>query len=114
MEETILNEIISDLGINFVDTDKNVLSNILNDVIEDALYIANRKHKTDKDNQIALLKSNIKKAVKAIYLQRGTEDVKSNTESGINNTYDNAIDTMQQDIVKQGKRLIIWVNKLED
>lgn len=107
MKETIKNEIIADLGALYTVSDATVLSNILDDVITDALYVSNRRYKSDNDNQLTILKSNIKKAVKTIYLQRGTEDVSQETQSGLNKTYDVAIETMKRDIIRENKRILI-------
>lgn len=104
--DDLLEEIIADLADNYRN-DEDVLSSLLDDVINDALSISNRKFKSDKESQILILKSNIKKATKAIYLQRGTEDVSSSSESGISNTYDKVIETMTLDIIRQGKRILI-------
>lgn len=106
MVDKILNEIIEDLADNYRE-DKNVLTSLLDDVIDDALSMSNRKFKSDKDNQLLILKSNIKKAVKTIYLQRGTEDTSSNSQSGMSNTYDKAMETMLNDIIRQNKRVMI-------
>ncbi len=105
LKNNILNEIISDLGDNFVSTDNAVLTSIMNDVITSALYVSNRR--VESESNLNLLKDNIKKATKTIYLRRGTEDVTSNSSSGLNNTYDNAIQTMTSDIIKQNKRVLI-------
>lgn len=104
MRNSILNEIKEDLSDNYRNDD-NVLSAILDDVITDALMISNRGHKLDVDNQLSILKSNIKKAVKTIYLQRGTEDVKSNGQNGLSNAYVSAVEEMGKDILRQNKRL---------
>lgn len=104
MKEEILEEIIEDLADNYR-KDEEVLVSLLDDVIEDALSMSNRKFKLDKDNQLLILKSNIKKAVKSIYLQRGIEDVSSNSANGESNTYEKVMDTMLNDIIKQNKRL---------
>lgn len=106
MVDKILNEIIEDLADNYRE-DKNVLTSLLDDVIDDALSMSNRKFKSDKDNQLLILKSNIKKAVKTIYLQRGTEDTSSSSQSGMSNTYDKAMETMLNDIIRQNKRVMI-------
>lgn len=105
LKNNILNEIISDLGDNYVSTDNAVLRSIMNDVITSALYVSNRR--VESESNLNLLKDNIKKATKTIYLRRGTEDVTSNSSSGLNNTYDNAIQTMTSDIIKQNKRVLI-------
>ena len=106
MENMILNEIIAELGEMYSTADNSVLRSIITDVITDALYVSNRQHKSDKDYQLSILKSNIKKAVKTIYLQRGTEDVTSETQNGISKSYDIAMETMKQDIIRQNKRLL--------
>lgn len=107
MITTIQNEIIAELGDMYDATDSAVLYDILDDVITDALYVSNRQYKSNRDDQLTILKSNIKKATKTIYLQRGTEDVTSETQSGISKTYDIAMETMKQDIIRQNKRLLI-------
>ena len=106
MKTKILNEIIKDLADNYR-KDGDVLNDLLDDVIVDALSMSNRKYKSDIDNQLLILKSNIKKAVKTIYLQRGAEDVSSKSESGQSNTYDSSMETMQKDILRQSKRIMI-------
>ena len=103
MRDTILAEIIADLGENYSVSDSTVLASLLDDCIVDALNLSNR---TNTNNNLSLLKSNIKKAVKTIYLQRGVEDVYSNSQSGLSNTYSKAIDDMLQDIIKQNKRVL--------
>ncbi|MBR0471707.1 MAG: hypothetical protein IJI98_03295 [Methanosphaera sp.] len=107
MITTIQNEIIAELGDMYDATDSAVLYDILDDVITDALYVSNRQYKSNRNDQLTILKSNIKKATKTIYLQRGTEDVTSETQSGISKTYDIAMETMKQDIIRQNKRLLI-------
>lgn len=106
MKETIKAEIIAELGDLYDSNDASVLNAILEDTITDALYVSNRRNKILED-QLTILKSNIKKAVKTIYLQRGTEDVSSENQSGISKTYDIAIETMKQDIIRENKRLLI-------
>ncbi len=107
MKNTILQEIIDDLDVLYKDDDDEVLESLLEDVIRDALFISNRQYKKDSDNQLRILKSNIKKAVKTIYLQRGAEDVMSEGLAGISSTYGNAIEMMEKDILRQNKRLFI-------
>ena len=101
--EDVFNEIVADLADNYVSTDESVLKNILSDVIEDALSVSNRVY---SENNLQILKSNIKKATKSIYLLRGVEDVKSNSQSGLSNTYDNVMETMMWDIIRQNKRVL--------
>ena len=102
MYENILDEIIADLADNYRD-DEEVLGNILQDTITNALFLSNRKN-TEQD--VGLLKPEIKKAVKSIYLQRGAEGSKSLSEQGESNGFENPLEVMQKDIVKNGKRRI--------
>lgn len=108
--EELTESIITDLGANFKSDDKDFLTFLVSEVFNDALICSNRDYKCVDDDskatQIDLLSSNIRKACKTIYLSRGAEDVKSNSLSGISNTYDNAVETMKSDIIKQGKRIV--------
>lgn len=110
-EAELLTQITADLSVNYESRDYTVLSQILEDVIEDALIMSNRDAKARvstqaKEAQLTILSSNIKKATKTIYLQRGIEDVKSNSQNGLSNSYDEAMDTMLRDIIRQNKRLL--------
>ena len=107
--EELCEAIERDLGVNYNSEDGNVLRDLVEDVIEDALLLSNRDRIAvgeAREEQIRILQSNIKKAVKTIYLQRGIEDVKSNSQSGLSNTYDDVMDTMLRDIVRQNKRIL--------
>lgn len=109
--EELLQQIIADLGANFREDEDVILEDILNDVIEDALLASNRDAKAAASSearatQLKILSSNIKRAVKTIYLQRGVEDVRSNSESGLSNTYDVAMERMLADIIRQNKRVL--------
>lgn len=108
-KEDLLNSIILDLGANY-DEESALISALLDEVIDDALYISNRDQlvtsETSKEVQMEILSSNIRRAVKTIYLQRGAEDVKSQTLSGISSAYDDAIDTMKNSIIRSGKRIV--------
>ena len=97
----MLNEIIRDLGDNYNDTDKKVLDDILNDATTNALFISNRKNTLEN---IKLLSSEIKGYVKTVFSRRGTEDVKSQSQSGLSSTYINAYEEMRKNIISNGKR----------
>lgn len=99
----MLNEIIRNLGDNYNDTDKKVLEDILDEATTNALFISNRVRNLEN---IKLLSSEIKKYVKAAYLQRGVEDVKSQSQSGLSSTYQDAYEKMRKDIISNGKRII--------
>ena len=104
MEDKILKEIKNDLSDNYNSSDEDVLKSLLEDAIFNALYFSNRKN---TESNIQLLKSEIKEYVKTVYLQRGTEDVKSLSESGKSSTFKNPTEQMRNDIVKNGKRLVL-------
>ena len=99
----MLNEIIRDLGDNYNDTDKKVLDDILNNATTNALFISNRKNTLENIN---LLSSEIKEYVKTVYLQRGTEDVKNQSQSGLSSTYQDAYEEMRKNIISNGKRIM--------
>lgn len=97
----IFDEVKRDLGVNFNNADVQVLQTIIDKVVANALFISNRSK-----NDIELLKPEIEECVKTIYLQRGTEDVSSQSQSRLSSTYKNAIETMRNDIILNGKRIV--------
>ena len=102
MENKILAEIISDLADNYRN-DEAVLKSILIDTITNALFLSNRPN---TEQNIRLLSTEIKKAVKSIYLQRGAEGSKSLSEQGESNAFENPLEVLQKDIVRNGKRRV--------
>ena len=110
-KNNLLNSIIADLGANYQDDDREVLGALLEDVVNDALIVSNRKqYATDQktlEAQLDVLSSNIKKAVKSLYLLRGAEDVKSQSQAGLSMNYENAIETMTYDIIRTNKRVLM-------
>lgn len=94
----MLDKIINDLGANYNKKDEEVLEDILNEVSSIASNISNRNEDDEK------LYPYIKKAVKAIYLCRGTEGMQSTSESGVSSSFEDIIDKMRNDIVKNGLR----------
>ena len=94
----MLDKIINDLGANYNNKDEEVLEDILNEVSSIASNISNRKVEDEK------LYPYIKKAVKAIYLCRGAEGMQSTSESGVSSSFEDIIDKMRNDIVKNGLR----------
>ena len=93
-----IEKIINDLGANFNNEDEEVLEDILVEVSSIASNISNRKSDDEK------LYPYIKKAVKALYLCRGTEGMQSTSESGESSSFEDIIDKMRNDIVKNGLR----------
>lgn len=110
-KQDLFNSIVADLGANYRNEDSRLLGALLDDVVNDALLVSNRRWLATDDKkleaQLSVLSSNIKKAVKSIYLLRGAEDVKSQSLSGISSTYENATETMAYDIIRTGKRILM-------
>ena len=97
----MLNEIINELGDNYNSSDESVLSIILDEVTANALTISNRKENTE--NKL-LLKQEIKNCVKGIYLQRGAEGLNSLSERGTSSNFNDCMDRLRNDIIRNGKR----------
>lgn len=92
-----IDKIIQDLGANYKG-DEEVLEDILGEVSSIASDISNRRADDKK------LWPYIKKATKSIYLCRGAEGLQNSTESGESNSFEDIIDKMRNDIVKNGLR----------
>lgn len=93
-----IDKIINDLGANYNNKDEEVLEDILSEVSSIASNISNRNVDDEK------LYPYVKKAVKAIYLCRGAEGMHSTSESGTSSSFEDIIDKMRNDIVKNGLR----------
>lgn len=98
----MLNEIIRDLSENFNEGDEQILSDYIDEVTTDALSISNREMNSKNIN---LLKSEIKKCVKSLYLQRGGEGTTSLNASGVSSSFIDAKEVLRKDIVNSGKRV---------
>lgn len=97
MEETNnIDKIIADLGANYKE-DKEVLEEILKEVSSIASDIS---HNKDKDKLFPY----IKKAVKAIYLTRGSEGMQSRNEGSISTSFEDIIEKLRNDIIKNRLR----------
>ena len=97
-ERTDIDKIIDDLGANYQESDEEVLEEILSEVSSIASDISNRKADDIK------LFPYIKKAVKSEYLARGAEGIKSKSESGVSDTFEDIIEILRNDIIKNGLR----------
>lgn len=108
-KQELFDSIKTDLSVNLKDTDTDILTDLFNEVVDDALRISNRKvlcvDDTSTNEHITILASNIRKCVKTLYLQRGGEDVSKQSQSGLTTEYDNAISRLEVDIIRTGKRL---------
>ena len=98
----MIEKIKSDLGINY----KNEpLDKVLFDIIEDITSIAcNISHRPKYDEK---LYPYIKRAVKAEYLKRGNEGMLSRSEGSVSSTYEDTIEKLRNDIIKNGLRRLI-------
>ena len=105
-KQELLSSIEADLGANYQSSDSELLGAILDEVIQDALLASGRNFLPDQEAQLGILSSNIRKAVKSIYLLRGAEDVKSQSVSGLSSTFENAVEQMTYDIIRTGKRVL--------
>lgn len=97
MQEKV-DKIISDLGANYNKNDEEILEDILLEVSSIASNISNRNIDDVK------LYPYIKKAVKAIYLCRGAEGMQNTSESGVSSSFEDVIEKLRNDIVKNGLR----------
>ncbi len=93
-----IDKIIADLGANYREKDYEVLHEILEEISSIASDISNRK-KDDEE-----LFPYIKKAVKAEYNTRGAEGLLSRSEGSISSQYEDIIEKMRNNIIKNGKR----------
>ena len=98
-ETSNIDKIIADLGANYK-ADKEVLSEILEEVTSIASDISNRQKDDEK------LFPYIKKATKAVYLSRGAEGLASRGEGSISTSFEDIIDKLRNDIIKSGLRRI--------
>ena len=102
MSETkreLIDRIIADLGANYKD-DNEVLQEILEEVSSIASDISNRKVDDEK------LYPYIKKTTKAVYLCRGGEGLQSRGEGSLSNSFEDIIEKLRNDIIKNGLRRI--------
>lgn len=97
----MINEIIDELGDNYNSDDGSVLNNILEEVTANALTISNCEYNI---KNIEYLKQEIKSCVKGIYLQRGSEGLKILNQSGTNSSFNDCMEKLRNDIIRNGKR----------
>ena len=95
-ERKNIDKIIDDLGANYR-KDEEVLKEILEEVNSIAFDISNNKDEKR-------LFPYVKKAVKAIYLCRGAEGLQNRNEGSISSSYEDIIDKLRNNIIKNGLR----------
>ena len=86
------------LGANYVENTDEVLKRIIEEIVSIACDISKRESDDEK------LFPYISKAVRAEYLTRGAEGLLSNTEGSISNSFEDIIDKMRSNIIKNGVR----------
>ena len=99
--EEYLKKIIRQLSVNYKESDKENLQDILEETYSIAL---NASHREDTEENKKLLFPYVKEAVTSIYLRRGNEGMKSRNEGSISTTYADIIKKMKNDIVENGLR----------
>lgn len=96
----MLKEIKKRLGANYIEDTDEVIQDIIDDITPIACDISNRDEHDEK------LIPYIKKAVISEYLTRGAEGLLSRTEGSESSTFEDIIDKMRSNIVKNGVRRI--------
>lgn len=94
----MLEEIKINLGANYVTNTDDVLQGIIDDITSIACDISNRKAEDKK------LVPYIKKAVRSEYLARGAEGLLSRTEGSISSSYEDIVEKLRNNIIKNGVR----------
>lgn len=94
----MFNKIKSNLGENYIEDTDDVLQDIIEDMTSIACDISNRQATDEK------LFPYIKKAVRSEYLARGAEGLTSRSEGSISSSYEDIIEKMRDNIIKNGLR----------
>lgn len=94
----LIRKIKSNLGANYVENTDEVLHDIIEDVTSIACDISNRQEDDKK------LEPYINKAVKSEYLARGAEGLLSKSEGSMSSSFEDIIDKMRSNIIKNGVR----------
>lgn len=104
-----LNDIIEmvkiQLGPVYDDQDKDILTNIVNTVNDEALFVANRM--TENTNDLKDLKSLIIQCSVIAYQNRGVEGQTRQGELGQENHFIDWHQYLQDEVVSHGKRYVI-------
>lgn len=91
-------KIKNDLSENYKDSNDSVIMDIYDEVSSIASNISNRDASDEK------LFPYIKRAVKATYLTRGGEGLQSLSQSGVSSSFEDIIEKLRNDIIKNGLR----------
>lgn len=103
----ILQLIIDRLGVNYDSSDSSVLEQILKEKINLASHISNREiNLNTEDSNLLLLSPEIIQATIIGYQERGVEYTRSQSELGQSNSFIDVDETLRNNIIKNGKRVI--------
>ena len=94
----MLEDIKKNLGANYKENTDDVLQDIIDDMTSIACDVSNRNKDDEK------LFPYIKKAAKKEYLSRGNEGLLSRTEGSISSSYEDIVEKLRNDIIKNGVR----------
>lgn len=92
------------LGPLFKTTDEQVIKNLGDTVIDEALLVS---HREETEETLKDLKAIIVQSIVIAYENRGTEGVKSQGELGQSNSYISWMEYLEDNIIKKGKRFLI-------
>ena len=103
----ILQLVIDRLGVNYNPEDAQVLDQILREKINLASHFSNREIDiTSSDQNLSLLSPEIIQATIIGYQERGVEYTRSQSELGQSNSFIDVDETLRNNIIKNGKRVI--------
>lgn len=91
------------LGPTFRLGDEQVLTNIGDIVIEEALDCS---HRAETEENLKILKAIIVESIIIAYTNRGSEGLKSQSELGQSNSFVDWMEYLQTNIIQKGKRLL--------
>lgn len=94
----------SQLGPLFKTDDEQVIFNIGDTVIDEAIIMSNR---SETEETLKDLKATIVQCIVIAYENRGTEGVKSQGELGQSNSYIDWMEYLENNIIKKGKRFLV-------
>jgi hypothetical protein len=101
--EELINLAKDKLGPVFVSTDEQVLKNIGDTVIDEALDCS---HRAENDENLKSLKAIIVETIVIAYQNRGSEGLKSQSELGQSNSFVDWMEYLQNNIIQKGKRFL--------
>lgn len=101
--EELVKKAITRLGPIFKQNDEQVIKDISDTVITEALDCS---HRLESPENLKVLQSVIIEAIVIAYQNRGSEGLKSQSELGQSNSFVDWIEYLQKNVVEKGKRLL--------